>query len=102
MRVMPGTHPDNPCDCHGETTPLIRRESTMNMSHLNTSILTHTALTALKNAYEKCSDQTAKELILSASKAITLLHYDLGKYDHLDKTSGSDSCYDPSEYCAAV
>lgn len=74
----------------------------MNFSHFNTSILTHTALAALKNAYEKCSDQAAKESILSASNAITLLHHDLGKYDNLDKTSGSDSGYDPSEYCAAV
>jgi hypothetical protein len=87
---------------HGETTTLIQREATMNISHLNTSILTHTALSALKNAYEKCGDQTAKELILSAYKAITLLNYDLGINDRIDMTSGSDSSYDPSEYCSAV
>ena len=81
---------------------LIRKEPTLNFYNLNTCVLTHTALTALKNAYEKCSDLSAKESILSASNAITLLHYDLGKYNGLDKTSESDSGYDPSEYCAAV
>lgn len=74
----------------------------MNISNLNTNILTHTAITALKNAYEQCGDTAAKESIISAFKAIVQLHYDLGKDDRRCRTPENDSDYDPSEYCAAV
>ena len=74
----------------------------MDISCLNTNILTHTAIEALKNAYEQCSDKDAKESIIAAFKAIIQLHNDLGKHNRHDKTSESDSDYDPCEYCAAV
>jgi hypothetical protein len=74
----------------------------MNISHLNTNFLTQTAIAALKNAYEQCSDKAAKESIIAAFKAIIQLHHDLGKHNSHDKTSESDSDFDPSEYCAAV
>jgi hypothetical protein len=74
----------------------------MDISRLNTNILTHTAIEALKNAYEQCSDKAAKESIIAAFKAIIQLHMDLGKHNSHDKTYEIDSDYDPSEYCAAV
>ncbi|NTV48928.1 MAG: hypothetical protein HGB32_10155 [Geobacteraceae bacterium] len=74
----------------------------MNISHLNLSLLTTTAITALKNAYEECSDGKAKESVFTAIKAIIQLHQDLGKYVGPGSTSENDSDCDPSEYCAAV
>lgn len=74
----------------------------MDISSLNMNLLTHTAITALKNAYDQCSDKAAKESIIAAFKAIIQLNYDLGKHDNYGKASESDSDYDPSEYCAAV
>ena len=74
----------------------------MNISNLSTNILTHTAITALKNAYDQCGDTAAKESIISAFKAIIQLHYDLGKHADHGKMPEDDSDYDPSEYCAAV
>lgn len=74
----------------------------MNISHLNTNILTHTAIAALKSAYEECGDKAVKESIITAFNAIIQLHHDLGKYNNHDKTSESDISFDPSEYCAAV
>lgn len=74
----------------------------MNISYLNANILANTAIAALKNAYEECSDKAVKESIFTASKAIIQLNYDLGKYLRNDSTSESDYDYDPSEYCAAV
>ena len=74
----------------------------MDIARLNMSILTSTAIAALKNAYDQCSDKAAKESIIAAFKAVIQLHHDLGKHDKHDKTSESESDYDPSEYCAAV
>jgi hypothetical protein len=74
----------------------------MNISYFNANILTDTAITALKNAYDECSDNTVKESIFTASKAIIQLHHDLVKYGNNDKTTTSDGDFDPSEYCAAV
>jgi hypothetical protein len=74
----------------------------MEHSHLNTYFLTQTAIAALKQAYEQCSDRAAKESIIAAFKAIIQLHHDLGKLNCQDKTSGIESEYDHSEYCAAV
>ena len=73
----------------------------MDISRLNASILTHTAISALKNAYEECSDKAAKDSIITAFKAIIQLQHDLGK-QNLVKTFEDDCGYDPSEYCAAV
>lgn len=73
----------------------------MNISHLNTHILTNTAISALKNAYEECSDTTAKESILTAFKAIIRLHYNLEVDSNNDMPSENDG-YDPTELCAAV
>lgn len=74
----------------------------MELSSLNTSILTKIAIAALKNAYEECSDNAAKESIITAFKAIVQLHHDLGKPNNHLRTSEDDSGFDPSEYCAAV
>lgn len=74
----------------------------MDVSRLNMNILTHTAIAALKNAYDQCSDKAAKESIIAAFKAIIQLHHDLGKHTSYDQASECDSDYDPSEYCAAV
>jgi hypothetical protein len=74
----------------------------MNISHLSTNLLTHTAIAALKNAYEQCSDKAAKESIIAAFKAIIQLHHDLGKQNRHDMSFEIDSDFDPSEYCAAV
>jgi hypothetical protein len=74
----------------------------MNISRLTTNFLTNTAITALKNAYDQCSDNAAKESIIAAFKAIIQLHQDLENHNRPDVTSESDSDFDPSEYCAAV
>lgn len=73
----------------------------MDISRLNTNILTHTAIAALKNAYQECSDKAAKESIITAFKAIVQLHNDFGTAADHDETF-EDGGYDPSEYCAAV
>lgn len=91
-----------PTDYYEETTPLIRKEYTMDISGFSTNILTQTAIAALKNAYDQCSDKAAKESIIAAFKAIIQLHHNLGKLNGIDKTSECDSDYDASEYCAAV
>jgi hypothetical protein len=74
----------------------------MNFSQLSTNILTTTAITALKNAYDECSDKAAKELIITAFKAIVQLRHDLETNDCRDSLPESDNAYDASEYCAAV
>jgi hypothetical protein len=74
----------------------------MDISRLNTNMLTHTAIAALKMAYEQCSDKAAKESIITAFKAIIQLHHDLGKHADQEMPSENNSVYDPSEYCAAV
>ncbi len=71
----------------------------MDISHLNTNILTHTAIIALKNAYDECTERPAKESIVIAFKALTQLGQDLESRDNISET---DNDYDPSEYCAAV
>jgi hypothetical protein len=80
---------------------MIGKESTMDISRLNMNILTHTAIAALKNAYDECGDKAAKESIITAFKAVIQLHHDLGKHHDCDETSESGG-YDPGEYCAAV
>lgn len=76
----------------------------MNISQLSTNVLTHTAIAALKNAYDECTEKTAKDSIITAFKAVIQLHQELGKQGYLGRTSVSenDSDYDASEYCAAV
>lgn len=71
----------------------------MNVSCFNTNILTHTAIAALKNAYEECSDKAAKESIITAFKAINQLHYCLGKQN---RTSENGSIHDPGGCCSAA
>ena len=66
------------------------------LTNLSKSSLTQTAIAALKNAYEKCNDEAAREAIIVACKAITVLHY------NVDTVSEDDSSLDPSEFCAAV
>jgi hypothetical protein len=74
----------------------------MNTSDSNLNSLAHTAISALKKAYEECGDKAVNESIITAYKAIIQLHHGLEKYINNDSTSGSYSGYDPSEYCAAV
>lgn len=74
----------------------------MQISYFDPHMLTHTAITALKKAYEECTEKAAKEAIITAFKAVIQLHQDLGKQSGHIKTTESDSDYDPSEYCAAV
>ncbi len=74
----------------------------MDMSQLNMSILTNTAITALKNAYEHCGDAAAKESVITAFKAIIQLHQDLSKFISHDLPPENENDCDPSEYCAAV
>ena len=71
----------------------------MEPSHLNVNILTHTAIAALKNAYQECTDKAAKESIITAFKAVIQLHNDLGNDAGW---TAEDDGYDPGEYCAAV
>lgn len=74
----------------------------MTIAHLSTNILANTALIALRNAYEECSDKSAKESIFLASIAVTQLHSDLVKFYGTKMFAENDSDFDPSEYCAAV
>jgi hypothetical protein len=74
----------------------------MELSHLNMNILTHTAIAALKNAYQECSDKAAKESIITAFKAVIQLHNDLGRQAARDGHVEEEGGYDPAEYCAAV
>lgn len=74
----------------------------MDISYFKTEMLTRTAIAALKNAYDQCSDKAAKESIIAAFKAVIQLHHDLGRDCVADGKSETDSDYDPSEYCAAV
>ena len=74
----------------------------MNTTYLVTDSNTGFAITALKNAYEKCSDKAAREAILSAFNAINLLQRNPGTDTCQDETPESDSSFDASELCAAV
>jgi hypothetical protein len=74
----------------------------MNISHLSTNLLTRAAIDSLKDAYDKCSDNAAKESIIAAFKAVIQLQLCLGKHNGPDGTSEIDGEFDPSEYCAAV
>jgi hypothetical protein len=74
----------------------------MDIARLNMNILTHTAITALKNAYDQCSDKAAKESIIAAFKAVIQLHHDLGKNSCHENISVCKHDGEPSEYCAAV
>ena len=74
----------------------------MNVTDLNTTSLTSTAIAALKNAYEGCGDRVVKESITDAYKAILQLHYDLEVYIKFVSSRESDRSIDASEYCAAV
>jgi hypothetical protein len=74
----------------------------MQTSHLNSSTLTGAAITALSYAYEKCSDNVAKESIFTAVKAITQLKRDLESHVETGNDNEHDFSCDPSEYCAAV
>ncbi|MDD2850878.1 MAG: hypothetical protein PHY09_03140 [Desulfuromonadaceae bacterium] len=74
----------------------------MDISILNTKILASTAISALKNAYDECSDKTAKESILIAFKAIIQLNQNLKESDGFNFNSETCGDCDPSEYCAAV
>jgi hypothetical protein len=74
----------------------------MNISNLSTNILAHTAIIALKNAYDECTEKTAKESIVTAFKAIIQLQQGLRKESVQDSAVENDSEYDPSEFCAAV
>ena len=48
---------------------------------------TNFAITALKNAYDKCNDKAARDAILSAFNALNLLHYDLDMKMDLTRTA---------------
>lgn len=74
----------------------------MDISRLNMNILTHTAIAALKNAYQECGDKAAKESIITAFKAVIQLHNDLGQNLGQAAEYESEGGYDPSEYCAAI
>jgi hypothetical protein len=74
----------------------------MDISLLNAKILTHTAIAALKNAYDECSDKAAKESIITAFKAVIQLHRDLGSTTRDAEHEETAGGYDPSEYCAAI
>jgi hypothetical protein len=80
----------------------IRRDTAMNFTPLSTNILTTTAITALKIAYDECNDRSAKEHIITAFKAIVQLRHELETHDCRDNVPESDTAYDASEYCAAV
>ena len=74
----------------------------MNTLDLNTTALSHTAVAALKKAYEGCADKAVKDSIITEYKAILQLHHNIEKY--ISDGSGSERNYgsDASEYCAAV
>ena len=74
----------------------------MNELNFSTKCLTHTAIAALKSAYEGCSDNAVRDSIVTAYKAMILLNQDLGKFNSDDTTSESENGIDASEYCAAV
>ena len=74
----------------------------MKISNLNRNILTNTAIAALKNTYEECSDNAAKESIITAFKAIIQLQHEIEINKNLDNMSESEGSYDDIEYCAAV
>ena len=63
---------------------------------------TNFAITALKNAYDKCNYKAARDAILSAFNALNLLHYDLDMERCHEDGSDSDGSFDAIEYCAAV
>lgn len=90
---------NTPCQRTFYGTAHNSKEFTMEILNLETDIHTHTAIEALKVAYEKSSDNAAKESIITAFKAVIQLHLYLGKENCRDTRYESD-CYD--EYCAAV
>jgi hypothetical protein len=74
----------------------------MDIPSLNTHNLTQAAMTALKNAYDECTDMAAKKSIITAFKAVIQLHCNLERNTgHTDNGENAGD-YDPSEYCAAV
>lgn len=74
----------------------------MDIARLNTNIYTQTAIAALKNAYDQCNDNAAKESIISAFKAVIQLHNDLGRQIRVDRKFDIEKECDPSEYCSAI
>ena len=74
----------------------------MNATDIKTSSLTHTAVAALMNAYERCSDNAVKESIITAYKAVMMLNHDIVISDNFNAMAESDGFFDASEYCAAV
>lgn len=74
----------------------------MNISDLSSHLLTHAAIISLKNAYDECTEKTAKESIITAFKAIIQLQHDLKKLTTKDNSIEHDCDYDPSEFCAAI
>ena len=74
----------------------------MDVTNLNTYFLTHTAIQALKNAYRECTDNTARESIITAFKAIIQMQSNfVNSARFVEHPEDSVEC-DPSEYCAAV
>jgi hypothetical protein len=75
----------------------------MNFAQLPSNMLTQTAINALKNAYEECSEQEVRQSIITAFKAVVQLNHNLGKLNTGNIMSpDGDGEYDPSELCAAV
>ena len=74
----------------------------MNATTISTNSSTHTAIAALMNAYERCSDMVVKESIITAYKAVMMLNHDIVISDNDDAVTESDGVFDASEYCAAV
>ena len=76
--------------------------ASMNATNINASSLTHTAISALMDAYEICNDKEAQKSIITAYKAVMMLNPKNGKDNSDDETTESQSGFDESEYCAAV
>jgi hypothetical protein len=74
----------------------------MNATDIKTSNLTHSAITSLMNAYERCSDNVVKESIVTAYKAVMMLNHGIVISDNFNAITESDVVFDESEYCAAV
>jgi hypothetical protein len=74
----------------------------MNSANSSTNVLRQTAIEALINAYEGCSEHAVKESIITAFKAVIQLNISLEKQTGSDNYSEIEYECDPSELCAAV
>ncbi len=73
----------------------------MDSRNINANSLAKIAIEALRKAYEKCDEKTAKDSIVTAFKAVTAMRlYFRNGSCPVELNEAED--HDPAEYCSAI